>query len=175
MTLVTVEVGPLWKMQLLRDVLEERGVQAFVADSNLKTIDPFITGAMAFDARLQVQEETVESAREALAGAREDAKAIESSALADLAQEAGDAEEMAAERPEPPPALETMTDLGRRIRWAAVLFWMHPFVFVYGVRYLRGARLLAAPPRGHALTLVALVVVTTLWVVALSAVLVLGP
>ena len=76
MTLVTLEIGPLWKMELLRDVLGERGVPAFVADSNLKTIDPLITGAMSFDARLQVPEEAVDSARAALAEAREEGKEL---------------------------------------------------------------------------------------------------
>ena len=52
MTLVTLEMGPLWTMELLRVALEENGVPRFVEDSNLMTIDSFLTGAMSFDARL---------------------------------------------------------------------------------------------------------------------------
>ena len=137
---------------------------AFVADSNLKTIDPLITGAMSFDARLQVPEEAVDSARAALAEAREEGKALESTSDEPQPEATG----------EPAPALAALADLGRRIRWATVMVWMHPIVFVYGVRYVRGLRLVQGHPPGHTLTLAALVGVTRLWGGLFSVVLLFG-
>ena len=160
MALATLEIGPPWKMELLRDVLEEHGVQAFVADANMKTIDPFVTGALALDARLQVPEEALEDARAALAEARAEGLELE---RIGADEEGGDADP--GERP-PERAVDPLADLaelGRRIRWASLLFWMHPFVFVYGVRYLRGIQHVAGRPVGHGLTLVALVLVGLSW------------
>lgn len=181
MSLVTLEIGPTWKMQLLCDWLAEHGVPAFVADSNLKTIDPLITGAMSFDARLQIPAEAVELARTALAARAlaEEAEAETISGLglmvgSRLAEARAEAEELEAagedaepedpwEPPAPGPDLEALADLGRRIRWAALLFWMHPFLFVYGVRYLRWLPRVGGRPAGHGLTLTTLVVVGLFW------------
>ena len=155
MALVTLEMGPLWKMGLLRDVLEERGVPAFVADSNLKGIDPFITGALSLDARLQVPSEVLETARTALARSREEGARLDAE-LADAFVE-----------PRGPlsstPDLAALSELGRRIRWATVIPWMHPFVFYYGVCYLRDLARVAGRPAGHAYTVLALLLVAALW------------
>lgn len=145
MPLVTLEMGPLWRMEILRGLLSERGVPAFIADSNLKTIDPFATGALALDARLQVPEETVNEARTVLAEARASA-----------------AEEDPSDPAVASPAAE-LENLGRRLRWAAVLVWMHPFVFVHGVKYLRALARGVPPPAANTLNLAVLGFLTMFW------------
>ena len=155
MALVTLEMGPLWKMWLLRDVLEERGVPAFVADSNLKGIDPFITGALPLDARLQVPAEALETARSALAESREDGARLDAEQADSLAQPR--------EPPSSAPDLAALSELGRRIRWASVLPWMHPFALYYGIRYLRDLARVHGRPTGHAYTVLALLLVGALW------------
>lgn len=155
MTRVTLEMGPPWKMELLRDVLAEHGVDALVVDTNIKTIDPFITGSLAFDARLEVEEEALGDARAALASARAEGEALLP------------ADEAEAER-SPDATIEALEDLGRRIRWSAILFWMHPFLFLYGWRYLGALPRARRTPAGHGLTLLALGCVTVFWVVLLA-------
>ena len=155
---VTLEIGPPWKMELLRDVLAEHGVPSFVVDSNIKTIDPFLTGALSFDARLDVPEEAAQDARAALAAARAEGAALQATPEGrDEAEEA------------PDPVLEELTDLGRRIRWAVLLFWVQPFAFVYGWRYLSRLSLARRRPPGHAFTLLALAGVTVIWCTVIAA------
>ena len=60
MSLVTLEVGQSWKLEVLRGLLEERGLLAFVADSN------FAPSVQAQEARLQVVDRAVDAAREIL-------------------------------------------------------------------------------------------------------------
>lgn len=161
MTLVTLEMGPLWKMELLRSVLEEHGLLGFVEDSNLKTIDPFLTGPMSFDARLKVPASSLTEARAALAEARE-----QGLGEADLA---GAVEAEFAPEASPAPAapadaeLDALASLGRRLRWAWVIPWMHPFLLLHGQAYVRElVRLRRAPP-GNGMTLLALGSVVLLW------------
>ena len=164
MALVTLEMGPTWRMQILLGVLEERGLPAFVEDSNLKTLDPFITGALSFDARLKVPEESVEEARTALAEARRDGLEDDLSAEAERAFAAYSGADVAEPQPVAPrDALGELADLGRRLRWAALFFWLHPFVFSYGVAYLRGLHATQGVPRGNGITLFALGAVSALW------------
>ncbi|HEX6883081.1 MAG TPA: hypothetical protein VF530_06845 [Planctomycetota bacterium] len=160
MTLVTLEMGPLWKMELLRVVLEEHGVPGFVEDSNLKTIDPFLTGAMALDARLKVPGSALEAARAALAEAR--AGGLDE---AEMARATG--AELGAEEPAPPAdaELEALARLGRRMRWAWVIPWMHPFLFVHGLAYLRELLRLRRAPPGNAMTLLSLGLAAAFWIV----------
>jgi len=66
---VTLALGPIWQMQLLRTRLAEHGVPSFLADENLKTLDPVATGALSFDVRLEVPEALLDAARAALAEA----------------------------------------------------------------------------------------------------------
>lgn len=164
MALVTLELGPTWKMQILLGVLEERGLPAFVEDSNMKTLDPFATGALSFDARLKVPEESVEAARTALAEARRDGLEDDLSAEAERAFAAESGADASAPEPVPPrDALTELADLGRRLRWAALFFWLHPYVFSYGVAYVRGLLRTTRVPAGNGLTLFALGVVVLLW------------
>jgi hypothetical protein len=104
-------------------VLAEHGVQSFVADSNMKVIDPLVTGSLALETRLEVAEEALERARTALENAR-----LEGAALLPK-----DEEEERAKDAE----LEALSQLGRRIRWATVFVWMHPFVFFHGWKYVK--------------------------------------
>jgi len=64
MSLVTLEVGPSWKLEVLRGVLEERGLLALVADSNPAP------NVKAQEARLQVVDGALDAAREILREAR---------------------------------------------------------------------------------------------------------
>jgi len=54
---------------LLRDALEEQGIRSFVRESNLGTIDPFVTPALG-GIRLDVDSEHLERAREIVAAVR---------------------------------------------------------------------------------------------------------
>ena len=162
MTLVVLEMGPTWKMQLLLGVLEERGVPGFVEDSNMKTIDPFATGALSFDARLKVPEESLAAARAALEEARRDG--LEEGLVEDAERAFAAESGVEATAPEPPrSAPDDLADLGRRLRWAALFFWLHPWVFSHGVAYLRGLSRAKRAPAGNGLTLFTLAVVTLLW------------
>jgi len=188
MGLVTLEMGPTWKMQILLGVLEEHGVPGFVADSNLKVIDPFITGTLSFDARLQVPEESVEAARAALEEARADGLEQDLAAEAERAfdeESGGDGpeagvksaereEELARSEATPEPEvrdaeLEAMAELGRRIRWGALFFWMHPLVFGHGATYLRWIVRAGRAPAGNGVTLFALGAVSAFWLLLLTA------
>lgn len=168
MTLVTLELGPTWKMQLLCGVLEDRGVPAFVEDTNLKLIDPFITGALSLDARLKVPEEALVAAREALEEARRDGLDMDLSSEVEREFAAEHGAELGVEHEESPSVASRagveLAELGRRLRWAALLFWLHPFVFLYGARYLRGLSRAKQVPVGNRNTLLALGVVSLLWV-----------
>ena len=170
MAMKTLEMGPTWKMQLLCGLLEERGVPAFVQDVNLKTIDPFITGPMSFDARLQVPEEAVDAARSALEEARregaEELEALDAEALEGAPPP--EPEEPAAEAD---PELEVMADIGRRIRWSALLFWTHPFLFVYGWRYLSWSLRTGRGAPHHGATLLTLFFICAFWGTLLAAIL----
>jgi hypothetical protein len=64
MSLVTLEVGPSWKLEVLRGVLEERGLLALVADSNVAP------SVKAPEASLQVVDGALDAARQILREAR---------------------------------------------------------------------------------------------------------
>ena len=52
--LVTIHTAPLTSLLPLEAALRAEGFHPFIADQNIKTIDPFITGGFIFDSRLQV-------------------------------------------------------------------------------------------------------------------------
>ena len=64
MELVTLESGPVWKMQVLLGLLKEHGVLAFVHETNL---GPY---GIIFPAHLRVPADAVETARAVLAEQR---------------------------------------------------------------------------------------------------------
>lgn len=66
MSFVTLEVGPTWRMQLLRGLLDARGLPAIVQDDSLSAY----IGDAPSSSRLQVPEEVVDVARTVVADAR---------------------------------------------------------------------------------------------------------
>ena len=68
MSFVTLEIGPTWRMQLLRGLLEARGLPAVVQDDSLCVY----LGQAPSTSRLQVPEDVVETARSTLAEAHRD-------------------------------------------------------------------------------------------------------
>ena len=68
MALVTLEIGPSWRMQLLQGLLEARGFPALVQEDGLNT---WLGGARP-TAQLRVPEEVAAAARTAVADAERD-------------------------------------------------------------------------------------------------------
>jgi len=68
MTFVTLEIGPTWKMQLLRGLLEARGLTAVVQDDSLG----IYLGQAPSLSKLQVPEESAETARTFVAESERD-------------------------------------------------------------------------------------------------------
>jgi hypothetical protein len=177
MRMVTLDLGPIWKMQLLQTFLEERGVPSFLPDANLKTLDPTVTGTLSFDARLEVPEERLAEARAALEQAEAElaelrSASLDEQALAGTIEEGAPAVEAFAERErllEPGTAEhEDLEALGLRLRWAALLPWTHPFALLYTWRYFRALARGVPVPRGHGLNLAALGLMVASWVVLLE-------
>jgi len=77
MAFITLEIGPTWRMQMLRGLLEERGVPAVVQGDDDMAV---YLGQAPSTSLLQVPEEAVESARSAVQEAQRDG----SKALAQL-------------------------------------------------------------------------------------------
>jgi hypothetical protein len=71
MAFVTLEIGPTWRMQLLRGLLEARGLQAVVLDDSLSVY----MGQAPSTSQLQVSEEALETARTIVAEAQHDGSA----------------------------------------------------------------------------------------------------
>lgn len=174
MRMVTLDLGPIWKMQLLQTFLEERGVPSFVPDANLKTMDPTITGTLAFDARLEVPEERLAEARAALVEAEAELAelrtvSLDEQALAETREDGTPAPGAFAERErlvDPGTAeREDLEALGLRLRWAALMPWTHPFALLHGWRYFRALARGVPAPRGHGLNLGALGLMVASWVV----------
>jgi len=176
MQLVTLEVGPIWRMQLLQTLLEERGVPSFLPDANLKTIDPAITGLLAFDARLEVPVARLEEARAVLREAAEELEELSQvppaqGAPASAAEGAPEPADFGEARRLVPPAeagREDLEALGRRLRWAVLLIVTQPFAVLYAWRYFRGLARGLPRPRGHRYNLAALVLMLAAWAIALS-------
>jgi hypothetical protein len=117
---------------------------------------------MSFDARLKVPAEALEAARAAVAEAREqgldDREDVDEAFVAEFGPEP--------EAPLPAPAdpeLEALASLGRRLRWAWIVPWMHPFLFFHGQAYVRELLRLRRAPPGNAATLLSLATAVTLW------------
>lgn len=178
MRMVTLDLGPIWKMQLLQTFLEERGVPSFVPDANLKTIDPTVTGTLSFDARLEVPEDRLTDARAALAEAEEELAELRTvsldeqamaAPLAETVEDGAPAVEAFSERErlvDPGTAeREDLEALGLRLRWAALMPWTHPFALLHGWRYFRALARGVPAPRGHGLNLGALGLMVASWVV----------
>ena len=170
--LVTLFTGTIAEVLPLDPALKNRGFHPFIADMNIKTIDPFVTGGNIFNVRLQIP-----------AGEAEEAYA----ALQEIRSEPGSPTAEPVDGMEP--VEETDADvtaleaLGKRLRWGLVLlvmvggvFFIFPapgiiallFYLFFGVRYLLRAQKSATVPVNHGLTVASLVVLV---VIAISAVL----
>ena len=68
MAFVTLEIGPTWRMQLLRGLLDARGLPSVVQDDGLNVY----LGQAPPTSQLQVPEEVMETARAAVAEAQRD-------------------------------------------------------------------------------------------------------
>src|SRR6185436_7687325 len=64
---IPVFSGPVWQALGVQARLEAEGFTTFVPDTNVRTIDPFITGGDAFALDVLVPEDAVEAAREVVA------------------------------------------------------------------------------------------------------------
>ncbi len=147
MSWMTIHQGPVWEVDLLRGALEENGIPAFAPDANLKVLDPWITGPLLFDRRLQVPEE--------LAG---QATAL----IAELRRSAGDGEglyDSESERVQAASiqAAKRVEGIGRRVCFASLLPITAPFALYGAWQYFRVLRQIAAPPRNHKLVVCAAV------------------
>jgi hypothetical protein len=131
--MVTVFAGPLWEATILRGRLEEEGIPAVLPDETIKTMDPFITGANAFDFSLAVRADHAAQATELLASWRGEPKPS--------------AEE--------PALLEELRSLSRRARWASIWVVTAPYALVLAYRYVSMARRFGVRPRDYPYTLLA--------------------
>jgi hypothetical protein len=154
---VTIANEPLWKVDLLRTVLEEQGIPAFLPDHTTKIVDPFITGASPLYARLQVPASQAEHAKAVLAARAEP--------RAEPAEEDEESEEA---------LQEDLERVARRTRWGSIIWIGWPFALLAGTIYVAGCRETGLRAKHHKLTilawawaltnLVALLVLIVLWI-----------
>lgn len=126
----TVLLGSWAEVLVLQAALEDQGIQTFIPNQNIKTIDPYITGMNALDVRLQVPRLQFPLAAEALTRLREEK------------QEGHD-----------PELLFPVEALGRRVRWATLI--LPPVGLVFGILYLLKTRPMQTKPIHHGRTLAA--------------------
>jgi hypothetical protein len=139
---ITVYNGPMWQVLALEGKLEAEGFTTFVPDRNIKTIDPFITGAGALTIDLMVPQDSAEAARTVLA------RHGGSEALPD--------EDAAAPEVELPKA-EQLRRLGVRIRWCTLLLLTAPYGLYLAFYYVRAVKRLHIRPTTFALDVAAIV------------------
>ncbi len=131
--LVTVFAGPLWEATVLQGRMEQDGVPAFLPDETIKVIDPFITGANAFDVALRVPANFEEQAMEIATDWVEASKATDA---------------------EPSPHDE-LRHLSRRARWASIWVVTAPYALILACRYLVLCRRYGLRPRDYSYTVAA--------------------
>lgn len=129
MALQTIFKGPYGEAIALRAILEQEGYETLILDENIKNIDPFMLGGIAFHVTLQASEEQAE---EILRFLREN--------------------RAAPEPPEPPQPPSSVEMLGQRVRWLAAFMILAPLVVYFGFRYLLRSAGQHPRPRNHALT-----------------------
>jgi hypothetical protein len=138
----TVFAGPMWEVIPLQSELEARGFLTYVPDSNLKEIDPFVTGANSLVVRLQVPSDVAENALQII-------------------------EPEAEEAPQPtatPAGVRDHLDrVARRIRWGALLYVTAPLAFYMSFEYFDAVKRCGVRPSGHGYT-VAAFWLATLWI-----------
>lgn len=146
---ITVDSGPLARMEILRGLLEDEGIPCLIPDAGTKLVDPFITGGDALSCRLDVPEEHVGRARQVIEEVRREA-----------------AQQLAADgEPETPGEARdrSLEAMGRRIVWGAAWIVTQPLALFWAYYYLRntwGKR----KPAGHVTVMAALGFVLLTWV-----------
>ena len=162
-TLTTIHRGDFNELLPLQAALNANDLHAFIADQNIKTIDPFITGGSIFQTSLQVPAYEVEQALALLQDLRPSANDAEESPAAD---ETGPVED----------GIVRLEALGLRLRWGAVLVgFLAPYsipafisLAIYGIASLRYLFLTLgrpAKPVGHWFTVASICVLIPLCLV----------
>ena len=151
--LVTVHAGPLWEVHLLQGQLEALGVPSFVHEDSTIPYDPF-AGLNPLGTSLQVQEEYADRAM----------------ALIERNQKVAEQQDPEASSNEFPTTVDPEARLGRRIRYASLLFVTAPLALAMGVVYLWRLRPGGSRPQRHGLTLAAIVLSVPLTLALLLAV-----
>lgn len=145
---IELDAGPLWRVEMLQEELANQGVDAFVPDSTLKRVDPFMATGNVFDYRLLVRAEHAGRARE-------------------LLQELQLRPEEQVEPERVDEAMFRLERLGRRIQWCAMVTVFAPVGLWLWFRYVRAARKRTEVPRDHRWTRLAAVMCAVEIVIAI--------
>ena len=138
---VTVYGGPIWEAQMVRDRLDDEGIESFLPDETTKVVDPFITGGNPLAVALQVRAPDAERAQALVATYHKAPPEGEE------AHEVPDGEEDEEEDDG-----DDLDWLATRTRWASLLLITAPFAIVTGVLYLIACRDEKRRAPYHALT-----------------------
>ncbi|QDU69903.1 hypothetical protein [Engelhardtia mirabilis] len=157
LNLVTIRQGPLPELEILRGVLAEEGIQSTIPDATIKLWDPFITGANSFSCTLQVPLAHRERALATLE--QNDAQAR------DALHEMGD-REWAGSEDEPTAEDQRQGELsavGRRICWAVLFGFTHPFAIYWAHSDFKQLRSVERRPQGKSFVVLALAAMVVSW------------
>jgi hypothetical protein len=139
--------GSMPEVLTLQSALAANGIESFIPDYTIKTVDPLITGQNVFEVSLHVAAKRVAEAEAEIRRLRKGA----AEQAAQPAEAGKPPEEPGAEPPEPerPEGLE---GLGRRIRWASISVITAPVGVLWGIRYLGEVGALSEKPAFDLLT-----------------------
>lgn len=175
---IPVFSGSIPEAIVMQSVLEARGIPTYVPDSNIKGIDPFITGAGCLTSTVMVPEDRAEEAAREIARAPEEdgdpgewerglepgweSNPADDPDTVELEVASEDsADDGAADAPTTSSARDELAAHGRRMMWCAILPFIAPLGLFLAVDYFRDARRLRPRPAGYGTAVVA----TTLCVV----------
>lgn len=129
----TIYTGPMARVLPLQAALEGNGFLTYIADQNMKTIDPFATGLNCLDVQLQVPEIDLGPV---------------AAALQELESGEGDAPEVAPEETsQESEDLSKLRRFGVRACFAALLF--SPLGLILTTMYLMQSRYHDPRPKAH--------------------------
>jgi hypothetical protein len=152
--------GSMPEVLTLQSALAANGIESFIPDMTIKTVDPLITGQNVFEVSLHVPAKRVAEAEAEIRRLREGA---------------AEQEEAAGKPPEEPGGefrgsmAADLEALGRRIRWASVSVITAPVGVLWGIKYIGDVRSLPEKPPFDLLTKVcfAICIIETLSMAAL--------
>jgi hypothetical protein len=159
--LVSVYSGPPGVANVQRAILESAGFLAFIPGENMKTLDPFSTGANSLAVSVQVPVVDAEAARDFLASAREQElererdEGIGEDTVGDPSGDPSDdpSDESGDESGDDDPRLaEEVRRVVLRMKWAIVLqwaIWFVPVPLLFVPRYVRLVGRMDALPAEH--------------------------